>query len=188
MDSHSSLESQAQRYSGQVAVTERRGRSAGRGGEGGTGAVRGGAPGLDSSVGPVPPLADAEAAITLPGGHAGLNPTSSCTTGAPLKRQSRIVGGHPLVCPSRERHPSSDVLPKTDVSDSGLGAILSQEVRGVDRPVVYISRKLSEREAGYSTVEKECLALRWEVDSLPPATLFHPLFGPRPRQWLNKGK
>jgi len=42
---------------------------------------------------------------------------------------------------------------------------LSEQIEGVDRLVLYISRKLSEREGRYSTVE-ECLAIRWAVDTL----------------------
>ncbi|XP_058629186.1 uncharacterized protein LOC131538975 [Onychostoma macrolepis] len=51
----------------------------------------------------------------------------------------------------------------TGASDRGLGAVLSQEVEGEERPVLYISRKLSKRETKYSTIEKECLAIRWAV-------------------------
>ena len=43
---------------------------------------------------------------------------------------------------------------------------MSQQVQGVDRPVLYISRKLSEREGRCSTVEKECVAVRWAVGSI----------------------
>nr|XP_010769589.1 PREDICTED: uncharacterized protein LOC104945589 [Notothenia coriiceps] len=55
---------------------------------------------------------------------------------------------------------------RTDASNSGVGAVLSQHVEGVDRPVLYISRKLAQREVNYSTVEKECLAIRWAVGAL----------------------
>ncbi len=50
-------------------------------------------------------------------------------------------------------------LLQTDTSDRGLGAVLSQEIEGEERPVLYISRKLSKRETMYSTIEKECLAI-----------------------------
>jgi len=60
---------------------------------------------------------------------------------------------------------SLPVTLQTDASNRGLGAVLPQQVEGVDRPVLYISRKLSEREGRYSTVE-EGLAIRWPVDYL----------------------
>ncbi len=50
-------------------------------------------------------------------------------------------------------------LLQTDTSDRGLGAVLSQEIEGEERPVLYISGKLSKRETMYSTIEKECLAI-----------------------------
>ncbi len=57
-------------------------------------------------------------------------------------------------------------LLQTDASDRGLGAVLTQEIKGEERPVLYISRKLSKREPMYSTIEKECLAIRWAVLTL----------------------
>ncbi len=42
-------------------------------------------------------------------------------------------------------------LLQTDASDRGL----TQEIGGEERPVLYISRKLSKRETMYSTIEKE---------------------------------
>lgn len=55
---------------------------------------------------------------------------------------------------------------QTDASELGLGAVLMQEENGEKHPVVYLSRKLFPRETRYSVVEKECLALKWALDSL----------------------
>jgi len=61
----------------------------------------------------------------------------------------------------------------TDVLNGGLGAILSQEVDGLNRLVLYLRRKLVEWEERYSTVEKECLAIKWAVDALRYYLLGH---------------
>ena len=50
---------------------------------------------------------------------------------------------------------------QTDASDYGVGAVLSQEdENGDDHPVAYFSRKLLPRVQQYSTIEKECLAIK----------------------------
>ncbi|XP_058869672.1 uncharacterized protein LOC131720990 [Acipenser ruthenus] len=54
----------------------------------------------------------------------------------------------------------------TDVSEVGLGAVLSQRVNGVEHPILYISKKMLPRERNYSVVEKECLAIKWATHSL----------------------
>ena len=80
---------------------------------------------------------------------------------------------------------------QTDASDEGLGAVLTQQVEGVDRPVLYVSRKLSQRETRYSTVEKECLAIRWAVGSLRYYLLGRPFTlcsDHAPLQWLHRMK
>ncbi|XP_033971717.1 uncharacterized protein LOC117471045 [Trematomus bernacchii] len=80
---------------------------------------------------------------------------------------------------------------KTDASNSGVGAVLSQQVEGVDRPVLYISRKLAQREVNYSTVEKECLAIRWAVGALRYYLLGRPFTlwsDHAPLQWLHRIK
>ena len=53
-------------------------------------------------------------------------------------------------------------LLQTDASDRGVGAVLSQPgvEAGTDHPVAYFSKKLLPREEKYSTVEKECLAIK----------------------------
>ncbi|CAK9816796.1 Retrovirus-related Pol polyprotein from transposon 412 [Anthophora quadrimaculata] len=50
----------------------------------------------------------------------------------------------------------------TDASDTGLGAILSQE----GHPCCYISRTLNKAEINYTTTEKELLAIVWAVKRL----------------------
>lgn len=54
---------------------------------------------------------------------------------------------------------------QTDASQFGLGAVLLQGEQGHLRPIAFISRKLLPRETRYSTVEKECLAVKWALDS-----------------------
>lgn len=55
---------------------------------------------------------------------------------------------------------------QTDASEHGIGAVLLQGESGQLRLVAYISRKLHPRESRYSTVEKECLSIKWALDSL----------------------
>lgn len=50
-------------------------------------------------------------------------------------------------------------IPRSDASNTGLGAVLLQEVNGVKRPVVFDSRKLVPREQKFSTIEKETSAI-----------------------------
>ncbi len=82
-------------------------------------------------------------------------------------------------------------LLQTDASDRGLGAVLTQEIKGEERPVLYISRKLSKRETMYSTIEKECLAIRWAVLTLRYYLLgreFTLCSNHAPLQWLHRMK
>ena len=105
-----------------------------------------------------------------------------------LERVKQALCGEPLL------HTPNFSLPfvvQADASGRGLGAVLSQQVRGIDRPVLYISRKLSEREARYSTVERECLAIRWAVDALQYYLLGRPFTlcsDHAPLQWLHRMK
>ena len=50
---------------------------------------------------------------------------------------------------------------QSDASDKGVGAVLSQiDDTGDDHAVAFYSRKLLSREQKYSTIEKECLAIK----------------------------
>lgn len=46
-----------------------------------------------------------------------------------------------------------------DASATGTGAVLQEDVHGVDHPVCYFSRKFLQHLLNYSTIEKEALAL-----------------------------
>ncbi|XP_021357117.1 uncharacterized protein LOC110452766 [Mizuhopecten yessoensis] len=54
---------------------------------------------------------------------------------------------------------------ETDASNEAIEAVLSQVINGEEHPNAYISRKLLPREQNNSTVEKECLAIVWSVES-----------------------
>ena len=58
------------------------------------------------------------------------------------------------------------LLVQTDASESGVGAVLSQLQEGEEHPIIYLSRKLLPREKNYSTIEKECLAIKWALEEL----------------------
>ena len=50
-----------------------------------------------------------------------------------------------------------------DAFNSGIGAVLMQEHEGKLHPVVDASKKLTNAETKYFTLEKECLAIIWGV-------------------------
>jgi len=53
---------------------------------------------------------------------------------------------------------------QNDASDTGVVAVLLQEDdEDVKHPVAFASRKLLPRESRYSTIEKECLAIIWDI-------------------------
>lgn len=53
----------------------------------------------------------------------------------------------------------------TDASESGLGAILMQNVDGCEKVIEYASRSINKCEQKYGISEKEALALKWGVEN-----------------------
>ena len=51
------------------------------------------------------------------------------------------------------------MMRRADASPYGVGAVLSHIVDGVERPVAYVSRTLTDAEKNYSQVEREALAI-----------------------------
>ena len=50
-----------------------------------------------------------------------------------------------------------------DASNSRIGAVLMQEHEGKLHPITYASKKLTNVETKYSTLEKKCLTIIWGV-------------------------
>ena len=59
--------------------------------------------------------------------------------------------------------PTLPISVSADSSSYGIGAVLSHRIDGVDRPVYFVSRSLTEVERRYSQVEREALALVFAV-------------------------
>ncbi|KAJ8386134.1 hypothetical protein AAFF_G00176420 [Aldrovandia affinis] len=56
--------------------------------------------------------------------------------------------------------PRSHTKKQVDASEMGIGAVLAQGIAEEEQPVLYLSRKLLPRETRYSTIEKECPAIK----------------------------
>ncbi len=62
--------------------------------------------------------------------------------------------------------PKKSYILQTDASGHGGGALLNQVAEdGLEHPVAFASRKLLPREMKYSTIEKECLAIVWALNT-----------------------
>lgn len=60
-------------------------------------------------------------------------------------------------------NPNAKIILTVDASPYGLGAILSQEENGVEKPVSFMSRSLSPAEKRYSQIQKEAAAIVFGV-------------------------
>lgn len=87
--------------------------------------------------------------------------------------------------------PNIPLMVHTDVSGTGLGTVLSQEASQGQRPIYYLSCKLTPTEHKYAVIEKKALAVRWAINQLK-----HYLWGQEftiitdhaPLQWLAQMK
>lgn len=59
-------------------------------------------------------------------------------------------------------------LLSTDASGYAIGAVLSQDEIGQDKPIAYASRSLNRAEINYSTIHRELLAVVWTVHHFRP--------------------
>ena len=60
--------------------------------------------------------------------------------------------------------PDLELILASDASNYGEGAVLSHQMGdGAERPIGYVSRSLNKAERGYSTIEKEALAIIFGV-------------------------
>ncbi|CAM4537302.1 unnamed protein product [Caretta caretta] len=80
-------------------------------------------------------------------------------------------------------------LVTTDASERGVGAVLMQEGPNQKfHPVVFLSKKLSERGSHWSISEKECYAIIYALEKLRPYVWgwrFHLQTNHAALQWLH---
>lgn len=113
--------------------------------------------------------------------------TSQCND-AFLKLKAQLCCSPMLESPDFNRQ----FVVQTDASDRGVGAVLSQrDDSGEEHPVAYYSRKLLPREVKYSTIEKECLAIKLACQAFRVYLLGRPFViqtDHRALQWLDRLK
>ena len=76
-----------------------------------------------------------------------------------------------LVCDMVMAHPQTDkpYLLYTDACDYAIGGILCQlDDNGVERPIVYLSKQLSDTQRRWATIEKEAYAVIYALKQLRP--------------------
>ncbi|MGH0163547.1 UNVERIFIED_CONTAM: hypothetical protein FKN15_045983 [Acipenser sinensis] len=101
--------------------------------------------------------------------------------------KSAVCSEPVLVSPDFEK----PFILQTDASEVGLGAVLSQVIKGEEHPVLFLSRKLLPRERNYATVEKECLSVKWAVEALRYylwGRKFTLVTDHAPLQWMHRNK
>lgn len=75
-----------------------------------------------------------------------------------------------LMSPTVLQHPdfTQRFIISTDASNVACGAILSQNINGIERPIAYASKTFTPGEANKSTIEKELTAIHWAITYFKP--------------------
>ena len=79
----------------------------------------------------------------------------------------------------------------TDASNTAIGAILAQNINGVEQTIAYASRSLKPYEKKYATIEKECLAIVWGIKYFRPylyGRSFDVVTDHNPLKWLDNAR
>ena len=113
---------------------------------------------------------------------------STCCDAA-FKELKMLLSSSPiLLSPDFER----PFVVQTDASDCGVAAVLSQlDGKDDEHPVAFFSRKLLPREQRYSTIEKECLAIKLGIQAFRFYLLGRPFVvqtDHRSLEWLHRLK
>ena len=82
-----------------------------------------------------------------------------------LEKIKKILTTGPILACPNFHHPFQL---ETDASDTGLGAVLTQNIENNNHVIAFASRSLIEAERKYSTSEKECLAVVWAIRKFRP--------------------
>ena len=108
------------------------------------------------------------------------------------KKQTTLLASSKSSCPKTvftypARHAKSVI--DTDASDNGFGAVISQiDSNGIEQPIAFASRTLSERETKWTIMERECLAIVWAITDQFQCYVYGSTFTVRndnkPLKWL----
>ncbi|CAB0039435.1 unnamed protein product [Trichogramma brassicae] len=84
---------------------------------------------------------------------------------AAFERIKALIASAPMLSRPSFEH---EFVVQTDASDSGLGAILTQNIDGEEKVLCFASRTLNKAERNYSVTERECLAVLWAIRKFRP--------------------
>jgi hypothetical protein len=109
----------------------------------------------------------------------------SATVEKALKQIKNALVSSPVLCSTNFKQP---FIIQCDASDTGLGGVITQNIKGNERVIAYASRTLSGTERNYSVTERECLAVVFCIEKFCPyveGTHFTVLTDHYSLLWLN---